>query len=758
MNVIYSVKDYVANVFESHPDAASGAIDVVAVQQDDGALRCSPFHVHFGSLSKVRKRPALSSLSFLSFTKHTVKKQVTVEVNGRVVDGVRMKLGTAGEAYFVEQVSEPVEQADYSTSPLPSPISGEDVAASPFLANVEAPSTPSMGGGQPEDEEDAALEQPTDGSEWHDTYRSAQENRPEATTMKCSDSNDRLTWGWGALPIVRAKESRESEGGTEEESGGELPMMVKSASIYFDAVDTETTGTASAPPNEASEDADSYVLDHPSMSLCGHLLAQAESQEDVHRIFSEHIVTFEFFRANPATILANPRLRFFVDGKLSPFNAEMQAYLVAHVLFPYSQRLSVGASPVVQAGADASERRLISSGSLEEDDDATAEEEEDARDEQDDVHEESDVVKAVGSSILERSASCTTRSPLSIVTPALEPVEEGTSEDGTSTQDTASLSSEAYFRKSLQPSQEELRCMGLRVGTNDIAFVLRVQGAGELARVTAKLYVWPVSSKIVVAQVDGAISSSTATGGMFKRKDPSALHPGAVEFYSKLARNGYRIVYVTCHGLSQANLLHTVLRSGAGKEESLALPMGPVLLSPDRLLATNSNEMIDAQDFKVAALDALRALFPREVNPFYAAFGKTQADSIVFTQVGVFPGKVFLVDAGNGRLRHRSLMGFLESYNSLLSRVDAMFPPICSPSAKLPSPPLSGTPLLLPPPKSTASNLRATRSWSSVLSAARDEEQLISEAVASQVRTRSLADEAYNDVNFWRIEPGTFAD
>jgi len=30
----------------------------------------------------------------------------------------------------------------------------------------------------------------------------------------------------------------------------------------------------------------------------------------------------------------------------------------------------------------------------------------------------------------------------------------------------------------------------------------------------------------------------------------------------------------------------------------------------------------------------------------------------------------------------------------------------------------------------------------------------VSEAVASQVRTRSLADEAYNDLNFWRIEPG----
>lgn len=48
MNVICSVKDYVTNVFDLHQGTGSGAIDVVAVQHEDGALHCSPFHVHFG--------------------------------------------------------------------------------------------------------------------------------------------------------------------------------------------------------------------------------------------------------------------------------------------------------------------------------------------------------------------------------------------------------------------------------------------------------------------------------------------------------------------------------------------------------------------------------------------------------------------------------------------------------------------------------------------------------------------------------------
>lgn len=87
-------------------------------------------------------------------------------------------------------------------------------------------------------------------------------------------------------------------------------MMVKSSSVYFDAVDIEATAALSA------AGAVDY-FDHPSMSLCGHLLDEAETEEDVHRIFSEHIVTFNFFRANPGTILSDPNLRFLVDGKLA---------------------------------------------------------------------------------------------------------------------------------------------------------------------------------------------------------------------------------------------------------------------------------------------------------------------------------------------------------------------------------------------------------------------------------------------------------
>lgn len=39
---------------EINPATLSGAVDVVVVEQPDGSLSCSPFHVRFGKLSILR--------------------------------------------------------------------------------------------------------------------------------------------------------------------------------------------------------------------------------------------------------------------------------------------------------------------------------------------------------------------------------------------------------------------------------------------------------------------------------------------------------------------------------------------------------------------------------------------------------------------------------------------------------------------------------------------------------------------------------
>ncbi|CAG8684015.1 13404_t:CDS:2, partial [Dentiscutata heterogama] len=88
---------------EINPSTLSGAIDVIVVQQPNGDLACSPFHVRFGKLSVLRPQ----------------EKKVEMTVNGKVVD-FPMKIGEAGEAFFVFETDKVVPE-EFQTSPLTGP-------------------------------------------------------------------------------------------------------------------------------------------------------------------------------------------------------------------------------------------------------------------------------------------------------------------------------------------------------------------------------------------------------------------------------------------------------------------------------------------------------------------------------------------------------------------------------------------------------------------------------------------------------------
>ncbi|XP_056620098.1 phosphatidate phosphatase LPIN1 isoform X2 [Triplophysa dalaica] len=87
-----------------NPATLSGCIDVIVVQQPDGSLVCSPFHVRFGKMGVLRSR----------------QKVVDIEINGEPVN-LHMKLGDNGEAFFVKEMEDDQVVPFYlATSPIPS--------------------------------------------------------------------------------------------------------------------------------------------------------------------------------------------------------------------------------------------------------------------------------------------------------------------------------------------------------------------------------------------------------------------------------------------------------------------------------------------------------------------------------------------------------------------------------------------------------------------------------------------------------------
>ncbi len=102
--VISSVSEFYKDI---NPATLSGAIDVVVVEDcETGELTCSPFHVRFGKLQLLRPQ----------------EKVVGLCVNGvEMGEKLRMKVGEAGETFFVLPRAGEGVAAEYLTSPLISP-------------------------------------------------------------------------------------------------------------------------------------------------------------------------------------------------------------------------------------------------------------------------------------------------------------------------------------------------------------------------------------------------------------------------------------------------------------------------------------------------------------------------------------------------------------------------------------------------------------------------------------------------------------
>ncbi|EFQ98507.1 lipin-1 [Nannizzia gypsea CBS 118893] len=104
MQYVRSISGSVSKTWNSiNPATLSGAIDVIVIEQEDGTLACSPFHVRFGKFSLLRP----------------YEKKVEFSVNG-VKQDYAMKLGEGGEAFFVFETTGDVPE-DLQTSPVISP-------------------------------------------------------------------------------------------------------------------------------------------------------------------------------------------------------------------------------------------------------------------------------------------------------------------------------------------------------------------------------------------------------------------------------------------------------------------------------------------------------------------------------------------------------------------------------------------------------------------------------------------------------------
>lgn len=224
------------------------------------------------------------------------------------------------------------------------------------------------------------------------------------------------------------------------------------------------------------------------------------------------------------------------------------------------------------------------------------------------------------------------------------------------------------------PPSAQLASLKLKDGPNKVTFTFsRVLGKTE---VDARIYLWKWNTRIVISDVDGTITKSDVLGQVMPLVGRDWSQYGVTRLFSAIKDNGFEVLFLSARAISQAYLTRRFLLNL--KQDGEALPEGPVFISPDGLIPSLYREVIRRapHEFKIACLEGIRELFPKDVNPFYAGFGNRETDEISYLKVGIPKGKIFIINPkGEVVVNHRV---DCKSYTSLHGLVDDMFPPISS--------------------------------------------------------------------------------
>ncbi|KAH9001995.1 LNS2-domain-containing protein [Lactarius hatsudake] len=239
--------------------------------------------------------------------------------------------------------------------------------------------------------------------------------------------------------------------------------------------------------------------------------------------------------------------------------------------------------------------------------------------------------------------------------------------------------SQVRYAKSLRLTSEQLQALDLRPGPNTITFSLASSGVVACA---ARIFLWEHTDSVVVSDIDGTITKSDALGHMFTLIGRDWTHLGVAKLYTDIYKNGYKIMYLTSRAIGQADSTRYYLQGI--KQNDYQLPEGPVIMSPDRLMASLHREVImrKPEVFKMACLRDIQRLFgPATPHPFYAGFGNRITDALSYRSVNIPSSRIFTIDSlGEVKMELLDLVGHksesVRSYIHMTDLVDQMFPPI----------------------------------------------------------------------------------
>ncbi|TVY92976.1 Nuclear elongation and deformation protein [Lachnellula willkommii] len=625
MQYVRSISGSVSKTWNSiNPATLSGAIDVIVVEQEDGSLACSPFHVRFGKFSLLRP----------------YEKKVEFQVNGAKQD-YAMKLGEGGEAFFVFETSDNIPEA-MQTSPLVSPASSPPLRAEG--SNVSNLSEPDF------------LDLDTVGRK----PRSASVARPGlalSTSVPRRSSNLTNLTPLSSSPEAITRPLSGDWSGITSERHHTDEILPSSARMHSSDVPDRERQTRSLTPTLA--------LDGPSDSFTERSQSPPPlpTKEAIERAVA---LSNKLSASNiPSQITDTGDLMLDMTGYKSSDEDALRAEVIARKIL--SEELEGNYDIGALIGADEHGNLWIYS----------SEEAKEA------ASQRAALAGMNNPTVLNDLASdpgygSEAESERTARTPVLSAHRRAESDLGgmglatpPKTPPGGAGDPNRNYAKTLRLTSDQLKALGLKAGPNPMSFTV------NRATCQAYMYLWRYDVPVVISDIDGTITKSDALGHVLNMIGRDWTHIGVAKLYTEIVANGYNIMYLTSRSVGLADTTRAYMNGV--DQESYRLPKGPTIMSPDRTIAALRRELYirKPEVFKMACLRDIKSLFGPSRTPFYAGFGNRLTDALSYRSVSIPSNRIFTINSNaEVSLDLLSLNKLRYSYVNMREVVDHYFPPV----------------------------------------------------------------------------------
>ena len=150
-------------------------------------------------------------------------------------------------------------------------------------------------------------------------------------------------------------------------------------------------------------------------------------------------------------------------------------------------------------------------------------------------------------------------------------------------------------------SSEHIKKLNLKPGANEITYSITTAYQGT-TKVESFIFLWNYDDKIVVSDIDGTITKSDVLGHFLPMFGKDWSQRGITDLFSAIERNSYKFMYLSARAIGQSKLTRDYLRSI--NQDGLTLPDGPLFVTPQSLFKAFQKEVIEKkpQEFKISCL------------------------------------------------------------------------------------------------------------------------------------------------------------